>query len=123
MKSITLALFVIYLFVPVYALGGMQDMASGDPMSHESACLHWVGESTVCPVDFSMHLSIWQNILFYKMPSLESFAMASVNISLITILTLVFARSIFYLKRKRFRDISLVYQYLFAKGILNGKAY
>ncbi|MEI6316694.1 MAG: hypothetical protein WCO65_03140 [bacterium] len=122
MKLASVFLIFIYMIIPVLLFGHMTHMIDSQMMGHQD-CTFLVGSDSVCPMSFPAHLGILQNVivvpLFYKLLILCSsvifFGFIYVSLNII--------KSSFYFKRKRYRDIPLLFQELFSQGILNGKAF
>jgi hypothetical protein len=121
-KVVTLLVVTIYLFVPVYLFWHMEHMAD-DHMIPTQDCSYITGHNSICPMDISGHLSIWQQTsvivptLKFTMPYLNALSISLICLSLLVI------QLVFYLQRQRYRSIRILFTSLFSQGILNGKAY
>lgn len=120
MRFITLLVISLYLFIPMYLFGHMMHMTDSHMMSSKD-CPYLVGEHSICPMDFSEHVSAWQNMLIVMTP-ISKMLFTFILMSFVY-LAISVARYIFYIKRKRHRSVFILYRELFAQGILNGKAY
>lgn len=107
----------------MYISGHMMSM----PISHSSSshgCEHIQSQNSICPMDNSGNLSIWQRIT--AIGSIYSKALLSTPSIIFWVLILAsisVTRLNLYIKKKRYRQINLLYVGLFSRGILNSKAY
>ena len=118
---LTIALFV---FLPMNLFFHMEGMSQNHAMP-ANECSYTSSESTVCPMNFFLNLIQLTQSLFTTIPSLKLAILLTfyfIAINLFSTPTII-QKIVLYKKRQRYRNIKNLYQLLFARGILNSKAY
>jgi hypothetical protein len=101
----------------------MQDIGSSMSMHHhsqKSKCVYVVGSEVVCSLD------IWGQIGMIKN---MSFALLMSSLVLVFLFSVFFAqyqntdKFFLYIKKYKYKDIFILYQNLFSRGILNSRAF
>lgn len=124
-KIITLSVIVFYFLVPISLSNHLMNMSMNDSMnmSMDYECTHITGENSFCDVNIFNHLNLWKNISMFV--SVSAKIISPVVVLFLVFISINFAvNNLFlYLKRKRFKDILILYSELFSSGILNSKTF
>ncbi len=122
-KVISVIVLSLYFIFPVYMFQSISSMDHSHD-SHTPDCPYMSGESSLCPIKFFSHLQAWQS---------ASITLGSLKTLIILFTLFILAilaplrppslRLFLYKLRYKFQEILILYQTLFARGILNSKIY
>lgn len=118
-KNVILGIFITFAYIAlsVFSLFMLAGHMSHDSMSM-SDCPYMVGQHSICPMDFSSHISAWQDMVRTTLPTI--LLLIIVAVVFITQETNKENRPPVFVRRRPLRQFS-PFTELFSRGILNPK--
>lgn len=123
-QKITASLIIaLYALIPLYFFSHMMHMDDSQMVTMQD-CPYSIGQYSVCPLDFTGHLNMWQDLTLVSVPSAVILCVLYCALYFILVyITPLVKRRLLYERQRHHIKLFYLFKELFSRGILNTKAY